>query len=182
MGNFNITIDVDNIKSRKNHLLDLDSILQEAIQDGIVDFVGQLLEQLKLQLAMFGLADSELYQSVNVTTTDTGVSIMMGSDYAMFVEYGTGVIGEAVPHPNPKHDWEYDTMGHGNHGWWYPTTDDDPNPYKRMGKDGVLRAWTMGMPSRPFMYHTWLWGSRTYSNVINKHINRALKKLESDMK
>ena len=68
--------------------------------------------------------------------------------YAMFVEYGTGIYGEQFPHPEAETaGWEYDVNGHGTSGWWY------------LGNfDGTWKLkWTMGMPSRPFMYNTLRW-------------------------
>ncbi len=62
--------------------------------------------------------------------------------YAVYVEFGTGVVGSRKPHPDISiAGWKYDVNGHGELGWWYP------------GKDGKYH-WTKGMPSRPFMYNT----------------------------
>lgn len=62
--------------------------------------------------------------------------------YAVYVEFGTGVVGAGKPHPDLSiAGWRYDVNGHGELGWWYP------------GKDGKYH-WTKGMPSRPFMYNT----------------------------
>lgn len=62
--------------------------------------------------------------------------------YAVFVEFGTGVVGSGKPHPDISiAGWKYDVNGHGELGWWYP---DD---------EGKLH-WTKGMPSRPFMFNT----------------------------
>lgn len=62
--------------------------------------------------------------------------------YAVFVEFGTGVVGGRSSHPDISiAGWKYDVNGHGELGWWYP------------GKDGNYH-WTKGMPSRPFMYNT----------------------------
>lgn len=81
--------------------------------------------------------------------------------YAFFVEYGTGVMGEANGHPDIGGAWapppiqytttgphggesrvytKYDTYEHGLAGWTY-------------WKDGY--KFTIGMPSRPFMYDTY---------------------------
>lgn len=68
--------------------------------------------------------------------------------YAIYVEYGTGIVGEAQPHPEAGAvEWEYDSHGHGESGWWY---------YGDF--DGVKQLrWTKGMISRPFMYETLRW-------------------------
>ena len=61
--------------------------------------------------------------------------------YAAFVEYGTGIVGQSLPHPNPQ-EWEYDINNHGLNGWIYYN-----------GRDGKFH-WTKGFKSRPFMYNT----------------------------
>lgn len=85
---------------------------------------------------------------------------------APYVEFGTGVKGKGSPHNlSNQMGWQYQigshfTMWHGMIGWWYPTTADDKNTSTREVKDesgeptGEYVAFTMGMPSRPFMYNT----------------------------
>lgn len=67
--------------------------------------------------------------------------IVAGAPYAVFVEYGTGVVGKAGQHPQPD-GWAYDVNNHGDSGWVY-----------KSDRDGKFH-WTKGMPSRPFMYNT----------------------------
>ena len=77
--------------------------------------------------------------------------IRVTSDHVAFVEFGTGVVGQANPHKNgeylAKASWGYATGSKifttkdGKTGWIYPTD------------DGGFR-FTEGMPSRPFMYET----------------------------
>ena len=67
--------------------------------------------------------------------------------YALFVEYGTGVVGERSPHPENTIGWEYDVHNHGDSGWVYYLKTDGNNQFR----------WTKGMPSRPFMYNTLRW-------------------------
>lgn len=61
--------------------------------------------------------------------------------HSAFCEFGTGVVGQDSPHPDPANGWTYDVNEHGEEGWWY---------YDRHGN----RRWTKGMPSKPFMYDT----------------------------
>lgn len=61
--------------------------------------------------------------------------------YAAFVEYGTGIVGQSLPHPNPE-GWTYDINNHGLNGWIYFND-----------RDGKFH-WTKGFKSRPFMYNT----------------------------
>lgn len=75
--------------------------------------------------------------------------IVADSDHAMFVEFGTGVVGRENPYPfpiPPEADWKYASgktirqLADGRYGWFYE-------------KDGNV-YFTEGMPSRPFLYNT----------------------------
>lgn len=88
-------------------------------------------------------ASGELADSISWeydVQTNTG-RIHVGADYAIFVEYGTGIVGANNPHPEPAPGWKYDSHGHGTKGWVY------------VGKDGKTH-WTAGEPARPFVYST----------------------------
>ena len=78
-----------------------------------------------------GFYDSD--RNIGIVRADT--------TYAVFVEYGTGVVGASNPHPAPD-NWRYDVNSHGEKGWVYKSE-----------RDGKFH-WTKGMPSRPFMYDT----------------------------
>lgn len=67
--------------------------------------------------------------------------IKAGAWYAAYVEFGTGIVGEQSPHPDPQ-GWQYDVNSHGEKGWWY-FNDRDQKWH-----------WTKGFQSRPFMYNT----------------------------
>ena len=77
--------------------------------------------------------------------------VKVTSDHVAFVEFGTGVVGQANPHRNgeylSKAAWAYATgpkiftTKDGKVGWIYPTD------------DGGFR-FTEGMKSRPFMHET----------------------------
>lgn len=76
--------------------------------------------------------------------------VRANSEYACFVEFGTGQVGKNMQYPYPLPEginWEYqigDTIFEflpGQFGWFYP------------GDDGQWHL-TQGMPARPFMYET----------------------------
>ena len=73
-------------------------------------------------------------------TTGVGI-IRAGAYYAVYVEFGTGVVGSQSSHPNPQ-GWQYDMNNHGEDGWVY--YDDETGKFR----------WTKGFKSRPFMYNT----------------------------
>ena len=72
----------------------------------------------------------------------SGVGIIKADTlYAIYVEFGTGVVGSQSPHPNPN-GYRYDINAHGDKGWVY--YDDGSGEFR----------WTKGFKSRPFMYNT----------------------------
>jgi hypothetical protein len=73
-------------------------------------------------------------------STQVGI-IKTDVPYAIYVEFGTGVVGAGSPHPAPA-GWRYDVNNHGEAGWWY-FNDRDQKWH-----------WTKGIESRPFMYNT----------------------------
>ena len=90
------------------------------------------------------LADSMRIEGVFNEDTHIGI-IRSGSYYAVYVEFGTGVVGKNGPQHQWKSlfNWEHDINNHGNDGWKYISD-----------RDGKLH-WTKGQESRPFMYETY---------------------------
>lgn len=77
-------------------------------------------------------------------------AVVAGTDHAIFVEFGTGIVGKQSPYPGEFPDgvtWNYASgktirqLADGRYGWFYQ--DDDGEWW-----------FTEGMPSRPFMYYT----------------------------
>lgn len=91
--------------------------------------------------------------------------VRVTSDHVAFVEFGTGVVGQANPHKNgeylSKASWGYATGAKifttqdGRVGWIYPTD------------DGGFR-FTEGMRSRPFMYETALQLQREFPRIARE--------------
>ena len=91
--------------------------------------------------------------------------VRVTSDHVAFVEFGTGVKGQASPHKNgeylSKAAWQYATGAKifttkdGRVGWIYPTD------------DGGFR-FTEGMQSRPFMYETALELQREFPRIARE--------------
>ena len=82
-------------------------------------------------------------------TTNTGF-VRADCDYAVFVEFGTGVRGKVSPYPGDAINQVAYRYGDGTHyvmladgrvGWFYPA-------------DNGTMVFTEGMPSRPFMFDT----------------------------
>lgn len=76
-----------------------------------------------------------------------------GQNYAWFVEYGTGVVGAASPHPEAgAAGWNYDINGHGEDGWFYPYGKSNKHKFRFNPETGKYQPWTDGEPAKPFMY------------------------------
>ncbi len=83
-----------------------------------------------------------LLKSVESVISGNVGFIRVNSEYGIFVEFGTGIVGDGSPHPQSgEFDWEYDVNEHGDAGWHFPA-DDGSWPI------------TKGQASRPFMYET----------------------------
>ena len=114
---------------------------------------NELLKQLtdygvefaKLEVLRLGAFDTgELAESIHgFYDPDSHVGFIRADCwYAVYVEFGTGVVGAGNAHPEPAAGWVYDANHHGENGWVYFN--------EREGK--VMR--TKGQPSHPFMYNT----------------------------
>lgn len=102
----------------------------------------------KMQVASMEAVDTgELEQSIQgLFMPGEGIGFVIADcPYAIYVEYGTGIVGAASPHPEAEGNWDYDVKDHGEEGWVY-----------RSDKDGKYH-WTKGYISRPFMLHTLQW-------------------------
>ena len=123
--------------------------------------VAQKLAEKGVEIARVQIADldavftSELISSIHSEyegiTKGGGVwAVVAGTDHALMVEFGTGIVGKQSPYPGKLPDgvtWNYASgktirqLADGRYGWFYP------------GDDGKW-DFTEGMPSRPFMYNT----------------------------
>lgn len=130
------------------------------------EYINDVLEQAKIY-AIEKLNDMRIYGDTEYSALTETLTIQKYNSFTksaalrvgevgVYVEFGTGIKGKQSPH-GLMSSMSYDVNGHGEAGWWYPTDESDPNPHKWTDPNGVLRAWTQGMPSRPFMYETMLW-------------------------
>ena len=162
------------------------NLSQKSIQDAIrqikayqneltykCKLLAEKLAEKGVEIARLQLADldavftSELLSSIHSeyegSTKGGGVwAVVAGTDHALMVEFGTGIVGQEHPYPGELPDgvtWDYasgktirqamqdisingDTfVKAGEYYWTY------------IGDDGKLHI-TKGMPSRPFMYYT----------------------------
>lgn len=178
---FNININIDNFTKGVQDWERTQIAIIRGIASGQEEFVERLRLKAIQYLGIYGLGNSALAASLMIIHTSTGAIISCGADYACFVEYGTGMMGENNPHPKPI-GWNYSSGENSSthEGWWYPTTASDPNPYKHT-YNGQLYGFTKGHKSRPFMYMTWLWGTQSAHNIIGKHVRAELRKIQGSV-
>ena len=79
--------------------------------------------------------------------------------HAMFVEYGTGIVGEGTYPATTANGWQYDIHGHGEQGWIY-----------RNDRDGKF-YWTKGFVARPFMLNTFEWLKEAAPEIASRFWN-----------
>lgn len=101
--------------------------------------------------------------------------VFADAPYAVYVEYGTGVVGAANPHPGIREgridgtvslggkngDVTHAHMGYGRSFAYDPESGETKSTNSSMGwvykdRNGQF-FFTMGYPSRPFMYNTLRW-------------------------
>lgn len=176
-----ISIDLDNLIT-KSSIPDYNDYLEMALEDAYEEMEERILLKFMENAAKYGQDAHRLFNDLSIERFGDGFSISIDNEYAMYVEYGTGVVGQSSQHPKASEiGWVYDSKFHGHSGWWYPSREDDPNPYKWVDPQGVLRAWTRGQPSSPMMYDTWRWARQAFHPIFSKHLSSATKIYESEM-
>lgn len=166
-----IKINVGNLSKTVNDMGAYGNKLEEAFREGIIEFGDRLNDKIHQNMIAYGVPES-VTSTVRLKPSGRGIEIHVAGELVEFFEYGTGILGSSSPHPAPFTPWIYDVNGHGDKGWWYPTTDSDPNRYKWTDSMGQLRAWTRGKIARPFIYDSFIWGRSAISSIVRKHINR----------
>lgn len=96
----------------------------------------------------------ELINSVGYECTGKTAVIYNTSDHAIYVEFGTGIVGSHYPHPHDTIGYHYDVNNHGDDGWYY--------------RDGKEIQWTKGMPSRPFAHGTYETLRAELTDIVKK--------------
>lgn len=157
--NIDFSLSVASIQNAINEVNKLKDDLAEALSELARVLTEQGVEVAKMYIASMTHWTGNLEESMTGyydAETHCGY-IYTDTEYAILVEYGTGIVGENSPHPGiGDNDWaspssttvggktysSYDQNGHGVKGWKY-----------RLGESGAY-VWTQGEPSKPFMYRT----------------------------
>ena len=154
MKTIEVRLDPKSIENAINEILEYRKEVEEKARllvQRLTDY-GAEIARIKI-VSMGAVYSGELLSGVSgyfSPLLNAGV-VKVSSDHVAFVEFGTGVVGQANPHRNGEYlsnaAWQYATgpkiftTQDGRVGWIYPTD------------DGGFR-FTEGMESRPFMYET----------------------------
>lgn len=180
----NIDINLDKLTERQLHKItnaNLALALERGIQKGLERLEFLATERLQQELSAFGLGGSNIASNISIRRVGDDRFEINALGYVVYLEYGTGIVGATAgtKHPDTS-SWDgfegYDINGHGLGGWWYPTDDSDPNPYKKIGSDGVLRGWTAGQIPKPFIHNTWRYVRQAFDGTITKAIEKEINK------
>lgn len=141
--------------------------IQKAIRElrGYQKHIPEVLKSAEQSLAMSGrryildqMNYSNIGASMNVFHNDAYTSLYSNAWWAKYLEYGTGIVGKADPHPEPhKIGWIYDINEHGEEGWYY--------------FQGGETHWTQGRGARPFLYTTARYLAEIAPSVVRAEFN-----------
>ena len=90
----------------------------------------------------------------------------------IFNEFGTGARGVQDGWAT-KFGYQVNASGKGDTGWFYPTTEDDPNPYKHYYQ-GQLYGFTHGLPSRHMFYDAYLDTKKQVGNIVGIELSKNM--------
>lgn len=155
-----MTLDRQSINNAIRQIRHIQEQITEAMNDLIRRLAEEGVKEAKAQVVAMDAVDTgELEGSIyGYFDPESRIGyVIAGAPYAFYVEYGTGPVGEANPHPEAAQaGWQYAIgehikQGPGGLGWWY-----DKSSNGVTGGEGNYR-WTHGQPARPFMYNTMVW-------------------------
>lgn len=170
-----MTLDKSSITNAINQIKQFRRELEAKCLELVKELAKEGVNIAKMQVVSMDAVDTgELERSIDAVffpQERCGV-VVADTAYAVYVEYGTGVVGAANPHPEAsgaiaivsKAGKNGDKANaHAGYGRSF-TTGENGNTtstnssmgWVYRGKDGKFH-WTMGMPSRPFMYNTLRW-------------------------
>lgn len=90
----------------------------------------------------------------------------------VFNEFGTGARGVQDEWAD-KFGYQVNASGKGDTGWFYPTTEEDPNPYKHYYQ-GQLYGFTHGLPSRHMFYDAYLDTKKQVGNIVGIELSKNM--------
>jgi len=169
MAGFNTSIEVDlgsqaSFAKAEAALNGLDRKVKRAMQNALDEIGDKMQVRFTQEMASFGLGDSLLLATVSIKRYGQRITLTVAGEHMMYVEFGTGIVGQQSPHPAPLFmggDWAYDINDHGDAGWVY---------YDEAG----AKRWTKGAKAKPVLYNTWRYARRIQKRIFNKHLGKVI--------
>lgn len=168
LDNIEFEVTIENFHSISKFFDGFPDAVERGIDIGMRRSSKALTKKLKDNLVKYGLGDSALMYEFSTTFDGTTLTLNIDSDYAIYVEMGTGIIGQNDPHPNQMKlgiSWQYDVNDHGTDGWRY------------YDEDSKRLRWTAGQASRPYIYDTYKWAERAIPTMVKNDIKKEIMKL-----
>lgn len=147
-------LDPDSVQNAIDEIRKLNTDLKNALRMYCEELAKDGVEIAKIEIEGLGAIDSgDLHNHIyhEYQPESNAAFVYAVEEYAIFVEFGTGVVGKGSNHPALPPNYKHDHNEHGESGWLYKT---DEQHAVCHAKDGTPLGWTKGMPSRPFMYNT----------------------------
>lgn len=146
---------VDRLKKAKTGLENIpESVIDELLSEGERIMSGNI--------NMSEVADSVTSYVSLVSKGSAEGYITAEHESAVYLEYGTGIVGVWNPHPELPAGWVYDSNEHGYSGWVY---------WDNSGR----KRWTMGLASGQFVLKTREELKRVSADIVAKKIKELFK-------
>lgn len=147
-----VKLDPQSIDNAINELEAYKKDLERRVKFLLKELTFHGVEIAKAKVVEHGIIyDANLTNSINGFIMGNQGFIRVDDKNAVFFEFGTGPVGKLNPHPSEEAKYK--------DGGWHTKADGKPmndmygwTPYT--AKDGNIIYWTMGQPSKPFMYDT----------------------------
>lgn len=130
--------DLGRLLTRFNKIKEEMDRIPESIIDGLLEEGERIMSG---NINMPEVADSVTSYASLVSKNSAEGYITAEHESAVYLEYGTGIVGVWNPHPELPAGWVYDSNEHGYSGWVY---------WDSSGR----KRWTMGLASNQFVLKT----------------------------
>lgn len=159
-----ITLDPKSIDKAIKELEQYKAEIKAKTEMLVSKLVDKGVDIAKMSLLSYGAYQTgDLFNSIDGEVAESKTGKLIGyvrvcADYVVYVEFGTGVVGDKSPHPDAQDlDYDYDVNDHGEDGWFYPYDNRRAHKYRFNPATKREQPWTAGEPAKPFMYDTSLY-------------------------
>lgn len=173
--NIEMDLSVSSINNAIKQVREVQAELRMKCLDLVRELATKGMEIAKMQVVSLDAVDTgDLERSIEVLffPEERCGYVVAGVPYAVYVEYGTGTVGAATPHPGRSESGvgavtsqggrngksTHAHLGYGESYYSNPLTGETSRTgsdigWVYMNRNGEF-FWTRGYPSRPFMYNT----------------------------